>query len=270
MATCYRHPNRETGVSCSNCGKPDLPGLHDADAGRHALPGVLAAEDAGAHAALDGRRADRDLRADRDQRRDLRRRPGSSRRRARPGAHRSARLRRPSASPRASTGGCITSGFLHTRALAHRPEHARAVLARADDRAGARPRALRRRSTSCRCSPARSACCCSSRTRRRCGASGAVYGLLGAAIVMARNRNINLMQSGLLPILALNLVITFVLAGISLGGHVGGLIGGLRRDVRGRGAGASAGASRRSPAVAFCAVIGASRRSSRARSRRVA
>jgi membrane associated rhomboid family serine protease len=25
MATCYRHPNRETGVSCSNCGKPICP-----------------------------------------------------------------------------------------------------------------------------------------------------------------------------------------------------------------------------------------------------
>ena len=28
---------------------PDLPGLHDADAGRHALPGVLEAEDEGPH-----------------------------------------------------------------------------------------------------------------------------------------------------------------------------------------------------------------------------
>src|ERR1019366_4472870 len=25
MATCYRHPGRETGVSCSNCGKPICP-----------------------------------------------------------------------------------------------------------------------------------------------------------------------------------------------------------------------------------------------------
>ena len=25
MATCYRHPSRETGVSCSNCGKPICP-----------------------------------------------------------------------------------------------------------------------------------------------------------------------------------------------------------------------------------------------------
>src|SRR6476619_361166 len=25
MATCYRHPNRETGVSCSSCGRPICP-----------------------------------------------------------------------------------------------------------------------------------------------------------------------------------------------------------------------------------------------------
>src|SRR6476620_466151 len=25
MATCYRHPNRETGVSCSNCERPICP-----------------------------------------------------------------------------------------------------------------------------------------------------------------------------------------------------------------------------------------------------
>jgi membrane associated rhomboid family serine protease len=59
------------------------------------------------------------------------------------------------------------------------------------------------------------------------GASGAVYGLLGAAIVMARNRNIGLMQSGLLPILALNLGITFLIPNISIGGHIGGLVGGM-------------------------------------------
>jgi membrane associated rhomboid family serine protease len=61
------------------------------------------------------------------------------------------------------------------------------------------------------------------------GASGAVYGLLGGAIVMARNRQIDLMQSGLVPILALNLAITILFSnrGISLGGHVGGLIAGF-------------------------------------------
>src|SRR5258707_12570013 len=25
MATCYRHPTRETGVACSNCGRPICP-----------------------------------------------------------------------------------------------------------------------------------------------------------------------------------------------------------------------------------------------------
>ena len=25
MATCYRHPGRETGVSCSSCGRPICP-----------------------------------------------------------------------------------------------------------------------------------------------------------------------------------------------------------------------------------------------------
>jgi membrane associated rhomboid family serine protease len=58
------------------------------------------------------------------------------------------------------------------------------------------------------------------------GASGAVYGLLGAAIVMARNRDISLVQSGLIPILAHNLIIT-IAYGFSLAGHIGGLIGGI-------------------------------------------
>ena len=59
------------------------------------------------------------------------------------------------------------------------------------------------------------------------GASGAIFGLLGAAIVMARSRGINLMASGLLPILFINLAITFFPgANISIGGHVGGFIGG--------------------------------------------
>jgi membrane associated rhomboid family serine protease len=59
------------------------------------------------------------------------------------------------------------------------------------------------------------------------GASGAIFGLLGAAIVMARNRNISLVQSGLLPILAINFIFTLSVPGISLGAHLGGLIGGL-------------------------------------------
>jgi membrane associated rhomboid family serine protease len=60
------------------------------------------------------------------------------------------------------------------------------------------------------------------------GASTAIFGLLGAAIVMARNRGIDIMASGLGPILILNLLITFIPGfNISIGGHLGGLIGGV-------------------------------------------
>jgi membrane associated rhomboid family serine protease len=58
------------------------------------------------------------------------------------------------------------------------------------------------------------------------GASGAVFGLMGAAFVMQRARGIDPMQSGIGPIILLNLAISFVIPNISIGGHLGGLIGG--------------------------------------------
>ncbi len=58
------------------------------------------------------------------------------------------------------------------------------------------------------------------------GASGAIFGLLGFAVVYQRSRGINIWQSGLGAILVLNLVFTFGVSGISIGGHIGGLIGG--------------------------------------------
>jgi membrane associated rhomboid family serine protease len=58
------------------------------------------------------------------------------------------------------------------------------------------------------------------------GASGAVFGLLGAAILAMRARGIDPMQSGLGVTLVLNLAITFLIPGISIGGHLGGLFAG--------------------------------------------
>jgi membrane associated rhomboid family serine protease len=58
------------------------------------------------------------------------------------------------------------------------------------------------------------------------GASGAVFGIMGAAAVEVRARQIPLMQSGVGGLILINLVISFTLPGISWGGHVGGLIGG--------------------------------------------
>jgi membrane associated rhomboid family serine protease len=59
------------------------------------------------------------------------------------------------------------------------------------------------------------------------GASGAVFGLMGAALVVMRNRGMNMMESGLGVWLGLNLLITFTIPGISIGGHLGGLAGGV-------------------------------------------
>jgi membrane associated rhomboid family serine protease len=58
------------------------------------------------------------------------------------------------------------------------------------------------------------------------GASGAVFGLMGAAFLVMHNRGINPWQSGLGIWLFLNLAITFTISNISIGGHIGGLIGG--------------------------------------------
>ena len=59
------------------------------------------------------------------------------------------------------------------------------------------------------------------------GASGAIFGLLGAAIVVLRSRGIDPMESGLVFWLGLSLVWTFARPNISSGGHIGGLVGGV-------------------------------------------
>jgi membrane associated rhomboid family serine protease len=85
------------------------------------------------------------------------------------------------------------------------------------------------------------------------GASGAIFGLMGAAAVEMRARQIPIMQSGVGGLILLNLVISFTLPGISWGGHIGGLIGGAVATLV-----IQLGARYRSQALALvgCAVIG--------------
>ncbi len=59
------------------------------------------------------------------------------------------------------------------------------------------------------------------------GASGAIFGLFGAAFVIARGRGLNTIASELGFLLVINLALTFGIRGISIGGHLGGLAGGL-------------------------------------------
>lgn len=59
------------------------------------------------------------------------------------------------------------------------------------------------------------------------GASGAVFGLMGAAMVGLRSRGINPWNTQIGTLLILNLVFTFFGPNISVGGHLGGLLGGV-------------------------------------------
>jgi membrane associated rhomboid family serine protease len=87
------------------------------------------------------------------------------------------------------------------------------------------------------------------------GASGAVFGLMGAAFVMQRARGIDPMQSGIGPLIVLNLAISFIPGlNISIGGHIGGLVAGVLCGLA-----IETVAKRRAPqsaAIAACVVVG--------------
>jgi len=247
MATCYRHPSRETGVSCSNCGNPICPdcmtatpvGMRCPDCARQKTPTrslqSMAVEPIATYvmialnvAVFVGARSSVQAQSDLIL-----------------------------FGPAVADGDywrLITSGFLHVelmhialnmlslfwlgRMIEPALGHVRFVAIYLVSLLGGALGVM-----------------ILSPNDLTLGASGAIYGLLGAAIVMARNRNISLIQSGLLPILALNFIFTLSVPGISLGGHLGGLVGGLiatfvveqfsmrRRDSL-------------MPAVAACAVLG--------------
>lgn len=58
------------------------------------------------------------------------------------------------------------------------------------------------------------------------GASGAVFGLMGAMLVAQRASGIDPWRSGIGGLVLINLLLTFTIGGISIGGHIGGLVGG--------------------------------------------
>jgi membrane associated rhomboid family serine protease len=59
------------------------------------------------------------------------------------------------------------------------------------------------------------------------GASGAIFGLLGASVSIPQRLGMGWNGFGVVPWLGLNLVFTFAAQGISRGGHIGGLVAGL-------------------------------------------
>jgi membrane associated rhomboid family serine protease len=57
------------------------------------------------------------------------------------------------------------------------------------------------------------------------GASGAIWGIMGAALVL-EGRRIWVFGGQAMGLVVFNLAITFLIPGISIGGHIGGLVGG--------------------------------------------
>jgi membrane associated rhomboid family serine protease len=84
------------------------------------------------------------------------------------------------------------------------------------------------------------------------GASGAIFGIAGAAAVEMRARQIPIMQSGIGGLILINLAFSFAIPGISIGGHIGGLIGGALAALA-----LQLGERRRSQALGYaaCAAI---------------
>jgi membrane associated rhomboid family serine protease len=58
------------------------------------------------------------------------------------------------------------------------------------------------------------------------GASGAIFGILGAGLVMEQFQRDMVFGGSALGVIVINLVFTFSISNISIGGHIGGLIGG--------------------------------------------
>ena len=246
MATCYRHPSRETGVSCSNCGNPICPdcmtatpvGMRCPECSRQrtktrtlrslavdpTVTYVLIAINVLVYfGASSSHAADRDLVL---------------------------------FGPSVAAGDwwrLVTGGFMHA-SIFHLLLNMYALywLGRMIEPARGHARFLARYLAALLTGSL--GVMLLSPDQPTVGASGAIFGLFGAAIVMARNRGIDIMASGLGPVLLLNLAITFFPGThISVGGHVGGLIGGalaalvIEELAKRRGSAI--------PAVAVCAVI---------------
>ena len=80
------------------------------------------------------------------------------------------------------------------------------------------------------------------------GASGAIWGLMGAALVLELRR-IYVFGGQAMGLVVLNLVLTFLIPGVSIGGHVGGFLGGAAAIL-------VFTALRRTPALATLGVAG--------------
>ena len=79
------------------------------------------------------------------------------------------------------------------------------------------------------------------------GASGAIWGIMGAALVLEARRTY-VFGGQAMGLVVLNLAFTFLVPGVSIGGHVGGLVGGALCAL-------AFSSFRRSPALATVSIV---------------
>jgi membrane associated rhomboid family serine protease len=228
MATCYRHPSRETGVSCSNCGRPICPdcmtptpvGMRCPECARqrtkvrsvrstssdplatYVLIGINVLAFLGSAAGGSGLGS------------------GGGGRVFSDGA-----LYGPAIDVNHEYWRLVTSGFLHAGIL-HIAFNMYVLywLGTMLEPAIGRPKFVALYFTSLLAGSFGALLL--EPNVLTVGASGAVFGLMGGAFVTQRLRGIDPMQSGIGPIILLNLALSFFISNISIGGHIGGLIGG--------------------------------------------
>jgi membrane associated rhomboid family serine protease len=88
------------------------------------------------------------------------------------------------------------------------------------------------------------------------GASGAVFGLMAALYLLERQRGVALLGSSIGALLLINLVLTFAVSNISVGGHIGGILGGAAAGYLLSGLGKGHMAYGRIGAMGWGAVVG--------------
>ena len=62
------------------------------------------------------------------------------------------------------------------------------------------------------------------------GASGAIFGFMGAILYFALNQRTYMaeaLRKEILPVIIINLLLGFVLTGVNIYAHIGGLVGGI-------------------------------------------
>ena len=230
MATCYRHPSRETGVSCSNCGKPICPdcmtvtsvGMRCPECGRQTTKVrsirstanrgyevtkvliainviVFLAEGSGAYT-LTGS-------------------TGSS------WLLNHGFLFAPLIRYSHDYWRLVTSGFLHLDIL-HVASNMYVLywVGRLLEPAIGRQRFIAIYFTGLLAGSF--GVFIVSPLSQTAGASGAIFGLMGAAFTEAHRRGVDQVRNQLVILIVVNLVITLSVPGISIGAHIGGLIGG--------------------------------------------